>query len=184
MVAVIELRASQSLATAAVNVWHCRIPEANVNTEVAAAISALDTFYEAIKARIQITILTVEGLVRTVDKNPNVYIGGSGLTTSTTGPVGGSLATAVCMSMKSSTVGGSHRGRKYLGPCPASVVNTDGRTVASAVVTEILNAGTVLLGTSTAGIDFGIWSRQDQVFTSWDTVSVNPVLATQRRRLT
>jgi hypothetical protein len=63
-------------------------------------------------------------------------------------------------------------------------VNADGRTVATAVVTDVLNAGAALLATSTAGIDFGIWSRKDGVFTSWDTVSVNPVLATQRRRLT
>lgn len=184
MVAVIEIRASHSFATQAVNVWHCRIPEANVSTEVAAAITALDTFYETIKSRIQAGILTVEGLVRTVDKNPNVYIGGSGLTTTTTGTTGGSLASAICMSMKSSVVGGSHRGRKYLGPAPASVLNVDGRTIAASVVADVLSAGTTLLGTSTAGIDFGIWSRKDSTFTSWDTVSVNPVLATQRRRLT
>jgi hypothetical protein len=64
------------------------------------------------------------------------------------------------------------------------VLNVDGRTIAAGVVTDVLSAGTTLLGTSTAGIDFGIWSRKDGSFTSWDTVSVNPVLATQRRRLT
>lgn len=184
MVAVVEIRASHSFATQAVNVWHWRIPESNAITEVNAAITALDTFYETIKSRIQTGVLTVEGLARTVDQNPNEYIGGSGLTTSTTGATGGSLATAIVLSLKSNTVGGSRRGRKYLGPAPATVLNADGRTIASAVITDVVNAATTLIGTTTSGIEFGVWSRQLEVFTPITTVAVNSVAGTQRRRLT
>lgn len=184
MVAVVEIRASHSTATQAVNVWHVRIPESNAITEVNAAITALDAFYEAIKARIQTGIITVEGLARTVDQNPNEYIGGSGLTTSTTGATGGLLSACAVLSLKSNLVGGSRRGRKYLGPLYSTAINADGRTVASAVIADIVNAATTLVATTTSGIEFGIWSRQEEVFTPITTVAVNSVVGTQRRRLT
>jgi hypothetical protein len=184
VVAVVEIRASHSFATQAVNVWHWRIPESNAVTEVNAAITALDAFYEAIKARIQAGTITVEGLARTVDQNPNEYIGGSGLTTTTTGATGGLLSASVVLSLKSNFVGGSRRGRKYLGPLYAAGIQADGRSVASSVATDVVNAATTLIGTTTSGIEFGVWSRQEEVFTPITTVAVNPIVGTQRRRLT
>jgi hypothetical protein len=183
VVAVVEIRASHSVSTQAVNVWHYRIPEANVLTEVNAAITALDTFYEAIKTRLVTGTLTVEGLVRTVDQSPNEYIGGSGLTTTCTGAAGASLATAVCLSLKSQLVGGSNRGRKYLGPCIAGVLQGDGRSIASSVVTDFTTAATTLVATVTSGIELGIWSRKNSTFTPVTAVGINPVAASQRRRL-
>jgi len=184
VVAVVEIRASNSIATEAVNVWHWRIPESNAVTEVNAAITALDTFYEAIKSRIQTGLITVEGLARTVDQNPNEYIGGSGLTTSTTGAAGGSLASAIVLSLKSNTVGGSRRGRKYLGPMAAASLQADGRSIGAATITEVTNAASTLIATTTSGIEFGVWSRLLNVFTPITTVAVNPIVGTQRRRLT
>ena len=184
MVAVIELSASHSLATKAINVWHWRIPESNSVTEVDACIDALDTFYTAIASRIQTGVVTIGPLARTVDQNPNEYIQGTTETVSTSGAAGAPLATAACLSLKSSLVGGSRRGRKYLGPMYASAVNSDGRTIATGVSNEITSAAATLMGTSTAGVELGIWSRTLNVFTPVTAVSVNPVVAIQRRRVT
>lgn len=183
MVAVIEVRASSSLASEAVNVWHWRIPEANALTELTGIIGALDAFYEAIKAEIQVSTITVEGLARTVDKNPNTYIGGSGLTTTATGVAGNNLASSAVLALKSNTVGGSRRGRKYIGPLDANSVDATGRQVATATITAIVNAATTLMGFTTNGVELGVWSRKFSVFTPVTTVGVSSQLGTQRRRL-
>jgi hypothetical protein len=90
----------------------------------------------------------------------------------------------VVLSLKSNFVGGSRRGRKYLGPLYAAGIQADGRSVASSVATDVVNAATTLIGTTTSGIEFGVWSRQEEVFTPITTVAVNPIVGTQRRRLT
>lgn len=184
MVAVIEVRASSSIGTEAVNVWHWRIPEANSLTELTGIIGALDAFYEAIKAELQAGIITVEGLARTVDQNPNEYISGSGLTTLTTGSGASVLSACAVLSLKSNTVGGSRRGRKYLGPLDTAAVATNGADVATSTISTILTAATTLMGFTTNGVELGVWSRKFQTFTPVSAVGVATGLGTQRRRLT
>lgn len=184
MVAVIEMRVSSNRATQDVNVWHWRIPESSPVTEVNAAITALDTFYGAIAAHLQSGIYTVEGLVRTVDQNPNEYISGSGLTTTASGTAGANLAGCAVLALKSAVVGGSRRGRKYLGPLPAGSLNSDGRTLTSTAISVIVSAATTLMGTTTSGIELGVWSRKFSIFTPVTAVGVQQVVGIQRRRLT
>lgn len=184
MPGVYEFTASHSLATQAVNVWHWQIPESNSVAEVQGIQTALDTFYTALASRIQTGVITINALVRSVDKVNNVYVTGTQQTASTSGTAGAPLSTSACLSLKSNLVGGSRRGRKYLGPLTAAAVNSDGRTIASAVSSDIVAAAAALMAFTTNGVQLGVWSRTANVFTPVTAVSCNPVVATQRRRLT
>lgn len=184
MPAVIEVRAHAGFATEAVNVWHWRIPNSVPVTEVNTITTALDTFYTAIVGLLQSTVWTIEGLARTVDQAPNQYIQGPTQTATATGTLGYNLSTSICVNKKSNLVGGSRRGRVYLGPVPSAVVNSDGRTITTAATGTLVAAFATLVSTSANGVEFGVWSRKFQTFTPCPNFSVDPVIATQRRRLT
>lgn len=183
MPAVIEVRAHHSIATESVNVHHWRIPNSAAVTEANAAINALDAFYTALIGRIQTGVIQIDGLVRTVDQGSNFFIQGTTQTASCTGTVGAPLSLACCIAKKSNFVGGSRRGRIFVGPLTAACLNTDGRTIASAPTADFGAAALALFNTTTSGIEYGVWSRKTTTFTPTPVVQVNTVAAQQRRRL-
>lgn len=184
MPAVIEVRAHSNLATEAVNVWHWRIPNSTPVTEVNGITTALDTFYTALATHLQTSIWTIDGLVRTVDQAPNQYIQGTTQTATMTGTTGTNLSSSICLNKKSALVGGSRRGRVFLGPITGSAYNNDGRSISTAATAAVLSAAATLFSTATNGVEFGVWSRKFQTFTPTPNASVDPIVATQRRRLT
>lgn len=183
MVTVVEVTTESSIVTESVNVWHWRIPEANVGTEVAAIVTALDTFYEALDARLLTQTWTIPTRVVTVDKNPNVEIGASGTTATNTGTGGVVLAASAVCSYRGAFVGRRYRGRKYVGPLSSTAVASNGRELESAARADFLAALVALGTTTTAGIEFGVWSRKFSQFTPCTVFAVDNTLGIQRRRV-
>lgn len=101
--------------------------------------------------------------------------------------VGTTLATnAACALVKwnGATRSGSSRGRIYHGPLTEAMVNSDGRTLASASQTSIKNAWQqVVDGLVTDGMPMCIISRKRLDATNVSSVAVESVIATQRRRI-
>jgi hypothetical protein len=183
MVAVVEVTTESNIATGSTNVWHWRIPEANVGTEVAAIVSALDTFYEALDNYLQAQTWTIPTRVVTVDKNPNQEIGASGTTAANVAAGGPILAGCAVASYRGVFVGRRYRGRKYLGPLASASVQSNGRLLVTGARDAIL-AALVALGTDdTAGIEFGVWSRKFTSFTPATVFTCDPVIGIQRRRM-
>lgn len=183
MATVVEVTCTSSLATDAVNVWHWRIPESNVSTEIAAVISALDTFYEAIDANLAPATITIGTRVATVDKNPNEEVPHSSLTTVTSGASTGMLAASAVIGHRAALIGGRYRGRKYIGPLTSGSIQSNGRLLDATFRSSLLSALTTLGTTTTAGIEMGVWSRKFSSFTPSTVFSVAETLGVQRRRL-
>lgn len=184
MALVIQIPAESNLATESVNVWHYEIPGTAPVTEANSAITALDTFYGAITSVLSAATWTIGRVVRTVDQTPNQYIGATPQTQATTGATVSPLQVCALVSFTSSTVGGSYRGRKYLGPITTGSVAANGRDLDTAELSTIFTAASALLADTTNGIALGTWSRKPGVgFTPATSVSVSGRLHTQRRRL-
>ena len=184
MPAVIRISAEGDIATGAVNVFHSLIPNSAPVTEANNAIGALNTMYGTLATWLQMGQITIGKRVVTVDQNPDLVIGATSQIVASTGASFDPLNCAAVISWGTQVVGGSRRGRTYLGPLEAGGVSSDGRTIASAMRTAILSAATAMAGTTTGGIQFGIWSRKLQTFTAVNSITVNPLVGTQRRRLT
>lgn len=183
MAAVVQITASSSLATQAVNVWHWQIPNSSPTTEVNNCVTALDTFYEAIKANLVAGTITVSGRAKTVDQGTNIWINGTSLTTVTTGSGTAPLSGCVVASLGSNVVGGSRRGRVYLGPITDSAIQSDGRSINTGISSTWLTALTTLISTTTGGVQLVVWSRTLLTATAVVNCAINPILGTQRRRL-
>lgn len=184
MPAVIRVPVESSLATQSVSVWHWIIPNSAPSTEANNAINALDTFYTALSSILAPQTFTIGSRVTTVDQNPNLIIGASSQTATGAGSGTEILSAAAVLSLGSSVVGGSHRGRKYLGPLGANVVTTNGRDISSGTASTITAAAATLMGTTTGGIQLAVWSPTQSVATAVSAVSCRTLLGTQRRRLT
>lgn len=184
MSAVIEVRSHHAIATNAVNVWHFQIPQVTPVTEAQTCIDALLAFFTNLNTRIQSGLMTIDGLVRTVDKSPNVFYNATTKTVNCTGSGVVPLSTAVVCGFKSDFVGKSRRGRKYIGPVTSGQINADGRTIATAALTAFTTECLALMNLTTNGVAFGVWSRKLAVFTETNTVNINNIIGTQRRRLT
>lgn len=184
MSAVIEVRSRHSLATEAQNVWHFQIPQVTPVTEAQTCIDALLAFFTNLNTRLFAGLMTIDGLVKTVDKSPNVFYNCTTKTVTCTGSGVLPLSACVCIAFKSDFVGRSRRGRKYVGPCTSSSINADGRTVSTAAITAFNTEAVALCNLSTNGVAFGVWSRKLGVFTETNVTNINPVIASQRRRLT
>ena len=100
---------------------------------------------------------------------------------------GTTLATnAACALVKwnGATRSGSSRGRIYHGPLTEAMVNSDGRTLASASQTSIKNAWqSVVDGLKTDGMPMVVISRKRLDATEVTSVAVESIIATQRRRI-
>lgn len=184
MTAVVAIPVESNLATESVNVWHWRIPETSSGTEVNTCINALDTFYTAVGSIFTAQTFTIGSRVVTVDLEPNRIIAGTVQTAASGTASIAPLSLAIVCSLLTSTVGGSFRGRKYLGPVGNSAVHTDGRTFTSSTVSTVQGALNTLIATSTGGVELGIWSRTREVFTPVETGVVRSLIGTQRRRYT
>lgn len=180
---VIEVTAESSLSTESVNVWHWRVPNSALVTEVNTCITALDTFYEAIKTYLSSQTILIGFRTKTVDQTPNLLVGGTSQTTVSTTGTPTVLSACVVLSLGSTIIGGSRRGRKYLGPLVDGAKDSTGRQVSSGAITTITTAATALMGTTTNGVQLGVWSRKTNTFTAVTSINVNPILGTQRRRL-
>lgn len=183
MVAVIRVTCVSDVALGAVNVWHWRIPEANVLTEVNGILGALDAFYEAIDAYLAPAIITIGSRVTTVDQTPNEEIFASALTCTTSGSGSDLLAGCIVANWRGAQVGARYRGRVYLGPLDTDAINSNGRTVAATPSGIVLTALSTLGQFSTNGVEHGTWSRTYNVFTPSAVYGVNPIAGIQRRRL-
>lgn len=76
----------------------------------------------------------------------------------------------------------STKGRMYFGPLRETDINTDGRTLASAsTFTNALNAFRTAL--SAGQYEWGIISRKMSTFSPINSLTTQPIIATQRRRI-
>mgnify|MGYP001084417985 CR=1 FL=1 len=183
MAAVVRIPVESNIATASVNVWHYRIPNVSPVAEVNEAVVQLDTFYTAIASLLQAGTWTIGSRCVTEDQTPNVIINATTGSVTTSGTAGEILSACAVLAIRSNVVGGSRRGRKYLGPLDAGVVDADGRTVGASDRTTINTAAAALLSATASGAEMGIWSRQLSVFTLATGVGTGARVGTQRRRL-
>lgn len=78
----------------------------------------------------------------------------------------------------------SSKGRMYFGPITEDFINTDGRTLQASSRTAIEGAFNFFRGSLTgAGFEWVVVSRKLQIATPILAVSVQPIIATQRRRI-
>ena len=183
MAAVVRIPVESNIGTDSVNVWHYRIPNVSPVAEVSEAIDQLDTFYTAIASLLLAGTWTIGSRCVTEDQTPNVIINGGIETVTSAGSAGEILSACAVLSIRSNVVGGSRRGRKYLGPLDPTVVDSDGRTIGAAERTTINTAAAALLVATASGAEMGIWSRQLSVFTLATGVGTSAQVGTQRRRL-
>lgn len=184
MSAVIRITAESNLPTGSVNVWHWQIPNSAPGTEAGNAISALATFYTSIASRLATAVYVIGSRVVTVDQNPNQIIGVTALTANTTGTGTAVLSAAAVIRLTTPIVGGSRRGRKYLGPLASASVNANGRQLASGVDTALNSALLTLQSTTTGGIQLVVWSEKNRVATPVTGGGASLTIGTQRRRIT
>lgn len=183
MAAVVRIPVESSLATGSVNVWHYRITNASPITEVSEAIAQLDTFYTAIAGLLAAQTFTIGTRCVTEDQTPNLIIAGTSQTAAGAGASTTLLAGAAVLSIFSGIVGGTHRGRKYLGPLDSAAMQADGRSLNATDRTTLATAAGNLLLATASGSTMGIWSRKNSAFTLATGVTAAAVIGVQRRRM-
>jgi hypothetical protein len=183
MPAVVRIPAESNISTGAVNIWHWIVPNSSLLTEVQNAVTALGTFYSAIAGVLQAGTITIGARCVTVDQNPNLIVSPTVSNVATTGGGQSPLQCAVVLRLFSNVVGGSHRGRVYLGPLDTAAIQANGRLVSAADTTTINAAAATLMGTTTGGIQLAVWSRKNRVAQAVTGVGVTSLIGTQRRRL-
>lgn len=183
MVAVVQIPVESNLPTESVNVWHWEIPEANSVTEVNVCINALDTFYTAIQATLAAQTFTIGRRVTTVDLDPNRIIAGTPQTAASATANWAPFQACGVVQLLTSTVGGSFRGRKYIGPLERGQIAATATDLVSTAISTWQGALNTLVATSGSGVQLVIWSRKNQVSTPVESGVVRTRLGTQRRRL-
>lgn len=183
MAAVVRITAESSLSTQSVNVWHYRIPNISPTAEVDECIDQLDTFYTAIATYLTAGTYLIGQHVVTVDQSPNVIIPGTSETSVTSGTGTQVLSAAAVLTIGSLIVGGSHRGRKYLGPLETAAVQSNGRLLDGTSRAAMISAAGALLLATTSGCTMGVYSRKNNSFTVASSVGMRDTVGTQRRRL-
>lgn len=183
MAAIVRIPVESSLATGAVNIWHYSIPNVSPVTEVGEAIVQLDTFYTAIAGSLTPATLTIGSRCVTVDQATNVIIPATTQTATMTGTGASVLSACAVLSLGSLVVGGTHRGRVYLGPLDTSAVATNAREVNSTDRGTILTAAAALLTPTASDAKVVVYSRKNNSSTNVTGVSMSTQLGTQRRRL-
>lgn len=94
------------------------------------------------------------------------------------------MASAALVKMGGGTRSRSGSGRLYHGPLAESDVNTDGRTLATASLTNIQTAYNTFRGNlGLLGLELVVASRKNLSTSPATNISVSPIIATQRRRL-
>jgi len=183
MAAVVRVAAESSLASGAVNVWHYRIPNIDLDDEVGEVLDAIKAFYDALATWLVTQTWTIGERVVTVDLNPNQIAASAARTSTSSGTGEEGLSLAGVLQLKTYTVGGSFRGRKYIGPLEDGVVATGGRQIGSTTRAAIISAATSLLTPTAAGCQLVIWSKTLEQATTVAGVSCASVLGSVRRRL-
>lgn len=183
MPVIYRVECSSNIPTGSMNVWHFTGPDSDRVVEANACITALDAFYEYIKAYLIAGTITAGSRVTTEGLTPNVEIGASGLTTVTTGAGMDILAQCVVGKLRSPNIGQRYQGRKYLGPLASIGVDTDGRTINSSCRTDVIAGLTTLMGVTASGIDLVNYSKTYGIATPVTIVSANTLVGIQRRRL-
>jgi len=183
VVAVIRVVAEFDGAQGAANVWHWRCPEVDLETEAQEAVDALETFYLAVEDSLGAGTWRIGETVQTVDQDPNTFVGVTSAVVPVTGTGREVLSACVLIRWGSGVVGGSHRGRTYMGPLDSGCVDTDGRSIVGSQRTLFETSAGALLTPTAAGAVLGTWSRKNQSFTTATSVGVRPFAATQRGRL-
>jgi hypothetical protein len=183
MPAVIRVTAESNQAQQSVNVWHWIIPNSSPLTEAQNAVNALGTFYTAIAGVLAVQIFSIGRRVVTVDQVPNLIISPTVSNVTCTGVNRSPLQAAIVLALGSNVVGGSHRGRVYLGPLDGAAIQSDGRSVTASDLTTINTAAAALMATTTGGIQLAVWSRKNRAAQPVTAVGGSPIIGTQRRRL-
>jgi hypothetical protein len=183
MPAVVRVPVESSLATGSVNVWHWIIPNSSPVTEVSGICTALDTFYTACATVFSVQTFTIGNRCVTVDQSPNLIISATTQTATGSGAGQAQLSTCFVAQLGSNVVGGSHRGRVYLGPLNSSAVQSDGRTPTVAQSNTVVSALATLMGFTTNGVQLAVWSRKLLAAQPVTSVGVRPLIGVQRRRL-
>jgi hypothetical protein len=180
---VVRIPVESSVGTLAVNIWHYRITNASPITETNEAIDALDTFYTAIQGMLAPQTFNIGFRVITEDQTPNVIIPAQSEVATGTGTAQSLLAASAVLGLTSGIVGGSNRGRKYIGPLDQAATQSDGRSLNATDRTTLLSAAANLLTPTASGSVLGIWSRKNSAFTVATGVTCGTILGVQRRRM-
>ena len=181
---VIRITAEGSIPQDAVNVFHFRIPGAGSQaTEVIAAITAVQDFYEAVDAYLRMGTITIGARVVTVDQTPNQIIPATPASVISTGSTPTTLSASVVCSYRGVNLGARYRGRIYLGPIELDQQSTDGATWDNTFIGVVSAAWADLIEVSANSIEFGVWSKRYNAFTPAVASSVSTAIGTQRRRL-
>jgi len=183
MAAIVRITAEFDGAQGAANVWHYRCPNVDLETEAQEAVDQLETFYLAVEDSLGAGNWRIGETVQTVDQSPNTFVGVTSAIVPVTGTGRELLSACVLLRWGSGIVGGSHRGRTYMGPLDAGCIDTDGRSIVGSQLTIFTNAAAALLTATAAGAQLGTWSRKNESFTVATSVGVRPFAATQRGRL-
>lgn len=183
MPVIVRVTAESSLATESVNVWHFRLPDVSRVAEADEVVDKLDTFYTALNTIMTAATWTIGRRVTTVDLNPNQVVGATSETSTSSASGTTSVAMAAVLHFSGANIGPRYRGRVYLGPMAPSVLNSDGRTIASSARSTITTAATTLMGVGALGTQLVVWSRKFNTATTVTTIGVTDVAGVQRRRL-
>lgn len=183
MAAVVRVPVESSLGTLSVNVWHYRITNASPLTEINEILVKLDTFYTALATWLRSQTFTIGARVVSEDQTNNFIVIPTVQTASMSGTGGEVLSACAVLSISSDLVGGTHRGRKYLGPLEDAAVQSDGRSLNSTLRSDINTAAAALLTPTASGSVLGVWSRKNSSFTLATGVSCSAIAGTQRRRM-
>lgn len=93
------------------------------------------------------------------------------------------MSSSALVNIGASTRNRSQRGRLYHGPLSETQIDADGRTIPVTTQTSLLQAYTQFKNAlDTAGTPWAVLSRKNLSFTRVTSLSVQPVIATQRRR--
>ena len=167
-----------------VNVMHWNIPNSAPVTEINGILTAMQTFYNAVKAGITAGTIHIGLNVVTVDQTPNINLTTTPLTVATTGGAVASASASAIISWKTPFVGRSFRGRTYLGPLATTAGTAqDGHNVLGSYVTTVQTAAATLLAFTTNGVAFVVWSKAHNTKTTITSAVVRANIGTQRRRV-
>jgi len=181
--AVVRVAAESSLASGAVNIWHYRCPNIDLDDEVGEVLDALKGFYDGLATWLVAQTWTIGERVVTVDLSPNLVSAAAPRTSTSTGTGEEALSVAGVLQLKTYVVGGSFRGRKYIGPLEDGVVATGGRQIGSTTRAAIITEASDLLIPTAAGCQLVIWSKTLNQATTVAGVSCASVLGSVRKRL-
>lgn len=166
-----------------VNTWHIRYD--SVVGDLESALSALATFYDSIRGVLPtgVRYRFTDHAVTVGDSPTYVPVSNAATNTGSGGATYLPMATAMCVSWKTTAATRSGRGRTFIGPLSNLATEANG-TPAPEAITLLQNAATALVNASLVdnGWGFGVYSRKDGVLRDFTRATVRDVFAVLRSR--